>query len=235
MHKSTDCNRVLGYSFLFVLIIFQTLLPLPSNGGALQLATYPEPIKANYKSWSLFLVCGPEWLLTENQGRLMNLYRQFGAFGRAIGPENLAVWFRKAQLDPNETPIFRGKQEPTLADYVDVNRSSQYCAKFQLLPSKSPYILVTTTYPDLDADTGDYVALSLSNATSSDITSLLNKLTDQLLVQGLNKEALDSEQYWRGWQRAYEAVKHTVGSLVRKTKLQINAKVLKLEIDGGRN
>lgn len=178
--------------------------PRPQRGPLYyrQEAISREPVKLGFQSWSLFLVCNPTWLLTENRERLWNLYHKFDAFGRAIGPENLAVWFWKSRPQRLVPGARRGRSPPTLlslfpdqdtsvantalADYVDVDRSSQYCAKFKLLPSESPHVLVTTMYPDLGARAGDYVVLRLSNASSSDITTFLSKLSDQLVVEGLN-------------------------------------------------
>ncbi len=235
VHKSKIRNMAPSSKFLAMVMVYSMLFPLPIKGDDIQIADSQEPIRAHYETWSLFLVCGTEWLLPENRERLANLYQQFGAFGRSIGPKNLAVWFRRVPFDVLEdADYYHKKEQNALADYVDVNRGSQYCDKYQLLPSKSPYILVTSTDPALNEKVGDFVALSLNDATSSDITSILNKLSDQILVEGLDKMALDSELYWLGWQRAYEAIKRSFGSLLKKTKLEINTKFFKLEIDGGR-
>ena len=193
--------------------------------GCLGTGVRGEPIpKEGYKNWSLFLVCHPFWLLVENQEMLLHLYCQFRAFGNAIGPLHLAIWLWKQQ--PRWGAL-------DLAEDPDVERSSEYCAKFQLLPSQSSHVLVTTTYPELTASIGNYSPLELNGVPARDITALLTKLADQLLVQGLRQEDLDSEAYWRAWQRSFEAMGGTVASFMKKVKFTLNTHFFKLEIDEG--
>jgi hypothetical protein len=64
-------------------------------------------------------------------------------------------------------------------------------------------------------------------------TALLTKLADQLLGQGLRQEDLDSEAYWRAWQRSFEAMGGTLASFMKKVKFTLNTHFFKLEIDGG--
>jgi hypothetical protein len=51
------------------------------------------PIPKDYKTWSLFLVNNPQWVVAESNDKVRKLYDQFQAFGRAIGRDNVAVWF----------------------------------------------------------------------------------------------------------------------------------------------
>ena len=221
-----------GYLFIVALFLHLTVFPtqvsatqLDDINTAVQKATPREGIKEGFDSWSLFLVCNPAWIHNENRERLLDLYHQFEAFGKAIGGKNLAVWFWKHNV----------KSDTSLTDNVDVERCSQYCAKFKLLPSEGPHIVVTTTLPDLGTDVGNYFVLTLNNSRSSDITALLNKLTDQIVVQGLNQAALDSEQYWCTWQRTFETVRGSLANFIKKVKLTIDTKFFKIEIDGGRS
>jgi hypothetical protein len=134
------------------------------------------------ESWSLFLICNPSWLLHKNREKIIELYKQFSVFSRVIGKKHLAVWFWKRQ--------------PSLwvAEELDVERSIQYCTKFRLLPSQSPHILVTTTYPENEA-IGDYISVKLNDADTHEITALLGKLADQIIIEGLSQKSIDSEQY----------------------------------------
>ena len=175
-----------------------------------------------YQSWSLFLISNPAWLLEERRQDLQGLYWNFEAFGRAIGDDHAAVWFWKDGR--GLTP-----------DNVDVERSSRYCAKFNLLPSEGPHILVTTTYPDLDALAGDYYVLKLNGAKPEDITLLLSKLADQVLVEGLDQWALDSEQYWRAWVRVFKTAGRGLTSFIKRVTLTVDTKFFKVEIEGGSN
>jgi hypothetical protein len=225
MNASTGTSRWPGW----VPAIFIPLVMLLSYHAAGQAIWEPgvrgEPIpKEGYKSWSLFLVCNPAWLLPENQEMLLNLYRQFQAFGSAIGPKHLAIWFWKRQ------PQW-GASHP--AQDIDVERGSEYCAKFGLLPSKSPHVLVTTSYPEVTASVGNYSILELNGVPSNDITGLLTKVADQLLVQGLRQAELDSEAYWRAWQRSFEAVGDALAGFMKRVKFTINTHFFTIEIDGG--
>ena len=58
-----------------------------------ELVTSDQPIPEHYKSWSLFLVCNPAWVVPEGESNLESLYTRFRAFGQALGPEHLAVCF----------------------------------------------------------------------------------------------------------------------------------------------
>jgi hypothetical protein len=48
-----------------------------------------------HRTWSLFLVCNPAWLLRNNDEGIAKLFYVFWVFGSAIGPDNLAVWFQR--------------------------------------------------------------------------------------------------------------------------------------------
>ena len=220
------------YSLAVPLVLSFMVFPTQLLGNDIRIQeiqerNQPKEIGHAYDSWSLFLVCNSTWLLDENEEKLADLYRQFKAFGEAIGRKHLAVWFWKGNIGINK-PITRN---------VDAERCSYYCSKFKLLPSEGPYILVTTTYPEVDTDIANYFVLKLNNCKSSDISALLNKLSDQLLVEGLNQTALDSEQYWRTIQRAFEVIRGNFVNFFKKVKvkLTIDTKFFKIEIDGGEN
>jgi hypothetical protein len=210
------------YLLLVAMALHLTVFSMLVSGQEIQEAVR-EPIRIGFESWSLFVVCNQAWLHAENQEKLLNLYHQFGAFGRVIGRKHLAVWFWKNHPKPGMA----------LADYVDAERSSDYCAHFKLLPSEGPHILITTTYPDLSVPVGNYFVLKLNDASSSDVTALLNKLSNQLVVTGLNQTTLDSEQYWRAWQRNFEEIRKGAAGFIRRVTLTIDTKFFKIEIKGG--
>ena len=138
-----------------------------------------EDIPRNFKTYSLFLVCNPQWLAPEKSGDLYALYQAFDRFGRTIGRDNAAVWFWKAK---------RAADDPHLAENVDVERSVQFCRSWKLKPSDGPHLIVTTVCPDetsLSADLPKGSAVySLGNMSSTDISGLLAKLTDELVATG---------------------------------------------------
>ncbi len=184
-----------------------------------------EPIPKNYKSWSLFVICNPDWLMVENEPKLSALYQRFRSFGQAIGPQHLVLWFWKRQ------PRIGNVR----AEDIDVDRNAAFCEKLALLPSKSPYVVVTRAYPDLnEPNLRPDILIELNKLPAADVGNLLNKLTDQLLVEGLRQADFDSEQYWGAWRRSVEATTTFLGGLIKKVKLTVNAGPVKLEVEGGR-
>jgi hypothetical protein len=183
-----------------------------------------EPIPKNFKSWSLFLTCNYQWLLTENQEKLADVYRHFRKFGDSIGSQHLALWLWKRR--PNPAKI--------TADDIDVDRNAAFCTKLKVPPSKSPYIVVMTSYPDLNATELKYeVLIEVSNLSLEDIDRLISILTDQLSANKLWQEAFNSEQYWGIWRKSIEFVRDSLGSLVKAYKVTISTGILKVELEGG--
>ena len=137
--------------------------------------------KTPYKTWSLFLVCNREWLSPEKSEDLFDLYEQFQSFGKAIGQDHLAVWFWKSKKHTHQGD--RG-----IADNIDVVRSVNFCKSFHLKPSEGPHILIVSTYPDPTKGaanaTGHKAVYALGSMEPKEITKLLDKLTDQLVMQG---------------------------------------------------
>ncbi len=61
-----------------------------------------EPIPAEspvsgelLKSWSLFLITNPDWIRSDSTERIEDLYSDYEAFGRSIGPDHLSIWLWK--------------------------------------------------------------------------------------------------------------------------------------------
>src|SRR5271165_6812389 len=144
-----------------------------------------EQIKAGFKSYSLFLICDPGWLDQSAAGsHVAWLYKAFERFGDAIGDDNLAVWFWKGPAGQDRFPA--------TADRVDLKRSAQFCKAWHLLPSAGPYVVITTTFPD-EQHLSKHLPVnncvfSLGSMTEVQISSLLSKLTDHLLL-GVKVEA----------------------------------------------
>lgn len=194
-------------------------------------AQAPEPlfgpdqaVPREYRSWSLFVVCNPAWLLEGRASDLLTLYRQFEAFGHSIGPDNAAIWFWKTA----DRGALSG--DTRLAALLDVSRSATYCAKYGLLPSEGPHVLVTTSYPE--DPPGDYSVLKLNGLQAADIGLLLSRLADQVLVTGLDQEELDSELSWRRLQDAAERVLSAGLGWIDRVSFAIDTKFFKLEIEG---
>ncbi|HEY7711307.1 MAG TPA: hypothetical protein VIG57_14910 [Candidatus Entotheonella sp.] len=214
-----------------------------------QLATTIEPsdtVPSHWtlvplQSWSLFLVCNPTWLGSGNAEKIHALYEQFQTFGRAIGPRHMAVWFwKRRRSDPSTFNEFLASQtkktlwrQETVAEIVartlDVDRHVAYCEKHGLLPGDSPHVLVTTTYPE-EEKLENKVVIRLARADAAEITALLTKIADQLLVEGLSQEAIDTEQYWQSWLRGLRAAVRPVTALMERIAITVDTKFVKAEL-----
>lgn len=185
----------------------------------------------SYKTWSLFLVCTPDWVATGKAAELRNLYWRFQAFGDAIGGDNLAVWFWKQRMDVDDV---------RLSENVDVARSAEYCRVLALAPSKGPYLVVTNTYPELNPAPRDRAVYTLGGLSQADLAALLNTLTDQLLLEGKVDSARASLPQPASapaaaptsnlWLRLLEAARRSMIGVRCSVGLQISTGVLSAEL-----
>jgi hypothetical protein len=84
--------------------------------ATVELVAKKQAIPKNFKTYSLFLVCNPQWLDPAKNAGLLQLYRQFQSFGRAIGDDHAAVWFWKSDSYEHS--------DAALAQIVDVERDN---------------------------------------------------------------------------------------------------------------
>ena len=168
-----------------------------------------------YRSWSLFLVCNPTWLLPEKAASLAHLYRWHQALGAATGQEHAAIWF------------YRQKESPE-GEHVDVERSIRFCKRFELTPSQGPFVVLTTVHPEHWLKGDSILVLAFSDKTGSQISSMLSKLTDQVVSEQLSQDAIDSQAYWLAWIRVVEVA----CKWLDKVRFKISAKVLEVERTG---
>jgi hypothetical protein len=161
-----------------------------------------------YDTYSLLLVCNPQWLGPERIGDLGKLYRQFGNFGRAIGNGHVAVWFWKNNAKASFDVAMGDAQSSKFANELDVERSVRFCKAWKLKPSAGPHLIVTSTYPSeflgLPKDSAVY---ALGNMAPNEISALLAKLTDELVEKGHIDP--DSPALWV---RLLEATQHAINS-----------------------
>jgi hypothetical protein len=141
-----------------------------------------EPIPVGFKTYSLFLICNPQWLDPAKSSGLTQLYYQFKAFGRSIGDDQAAVWFWRQPVGPSWETTFPA------AAVIDVERSIRFCKAWSLKPSEGPFIVVTATRPD-EAHLSrklpnDSAVFKLGGMAPPAISSLISKLTDALLLSG---------------------------------------------------
>jgi hypothetical protein len=136
----------------------------------------------HFKSWSLFLFCDSKWVRNNQNDPdtglpgygTYELYKDFQAFGTAIGNDNLAVWFWRSNSILSEM----------IASNVDVTRAQHFCTAYHLKFDKGPYLIVTSTFPD-EANLGNGVppnsaVFTLGSMKLKQIAALLNQVSHQL-------------------------------------------------------
>jgi hypothetical protein len=159
--------------------------PENNGGGGGTPSAMPIPMLNSkgktYKTWSLFLASGPKW--GDGSAEMIRLYEQFTRFGKAIGPGDLAVWFTEPSVKPTDA-----KPETMVTNY-DHDRAAEFCKHYGLKPSKSPHILVTTTYPDL-SDKREYATISLGRSNVETSLRLLTELNDQIFAEKISQKRI---------------------------------------------
>jgi len=176
--------------------------------AAVEVVSATGKIPKNFKTYSLFLVCNPQWLAPEKSGGLYGLYQQFENFGRTIGDDNAAVWFWKSKRRANDHE---------LAENVDVERSVHFCQAWKLKPSDGPHLVVTTVYPDESSlspglPKGSAV-YGLGNMNPKEISALLAKLTDDLVEKGrVDSPPATAAAPLALWVRLLDATQRTINS-----------------------
>lgn len=232
MHRTSvgplsKARRGIAAYLLMVLLVISGSAFGASRSSGQALATVNgtgEIPKGSYKTWSLFLVCNPSWLTPEKSKDLFNLYSQFQSFGQTIGDGNLAVWFWKEKKSAND---------PDLAKNVDVDRSVKLCKALNLKPSESPEIVVMSAYPDENHLPTEFAAFQLAQMNAQDISSLLAKLSDQLLLQDKVTQqpaTTDPAPQAHLWIRLLSAAQQVIGNFGCAWSLKIDTGVLTAEL-----
>jgi hypothetical protein len=176
-------------------------------------------IPVDYSSWSLFLICNPAWIFENGDQGIETLHKQFLAFGQSIGKKNAAVLV-----------VYNENASPSVAN-TDFGRSSDYCEKYKLLPSKSPYVLVTTRYPDLEPEPGSHLVVRLNGLTALSSARVLSKLADQLLVTKLNQSELrETPAGWRRVSNAFRSAITATGCYFYTVSFVVNAGTTQAEL-----
>lgn len=176
----------------------------------------------SYRTWSLFLVCTPDWVTTDRSADLANLYRRFQLFGDAIGNDNLAVWFWRRQTTLDDAK---------LTENVDVARSAEYCRELKLAPSQGPYLVITSAYPDLTSFPRERAVYELGALEPAVLAKLLNSLTDQLLLERKVSAPQPAGTVSTGfWISLLEGARQSMIGFGCRLKIQINTGLLSAEL-----
>ena len=196
-----------------ITILAATLLQTAAMTGqdAVQLVTTKQAIPKKFKTYSLFLICNPQWLDPAKNAGLLQLYRQFQSFGRAIGDDHAAVWFWKSNSYEHS--------DAALAQIVDVERSVRFCQAWKLVPSEGPHLVITSTYPDeahlshgLPKDSAVY---KLGDMAPPDISSLSGKTHRRAYCQWQSRQP--------GSRTRLQTSRQTLVQLLAATQQTINS------------
>lgn len=204
---------------------------------AVELTTSVDPIPTEVtgvpiRSWSLFLVCEPSWILQRDPGRLWKLYWRFLELGQALGPEHAAVWFWAR--DPGRP----GNGEIQTA--IDVVRSLAFCSRLGLSPAEGPFLLVATDYPGpgLVSDLPNTVQvprnraiLRLPDPQTADFESLMEDVLEAVYSGDLRELDRETEGFWRAWQSVFESVQTGVAGAAGRISVTIKTVFFEVTID----
>lgn len=198
-----------------------------------------QPIPKKYKSWSLFLVCNPRWVMPDSSdvspeggSDLRSLYLQFQAFGRTLGPKHVAVWFWSENVQSEGVPR-------EIYTTVDVKRSAAFCAHLDLPPSEGPYVVVTTEYPgaaqlseypDTFGELENRYVLALNGMGAREAMEVLKDLANQIREDQLSETELGSEGYWRRWRQIFETLQSSLVGLSERTRVAFNTQFFTVEL-----
>lgn len=198
------------------LLAFLTLRP----GYAQDAATTEDEEYSDYNTYSLFLVCDKEWLKNANKEKLQHLYEEFLAFGDAIGERHLAIWL-----------VDKGNDNGEGGSIVDINKHVAYCTANRLRPSKSPYILVSTKKPNkATRKVKSQLSVQLGGHSPQEISDLLSELNDQLILEELSQENLDTRKNWLKVRSAFNKVLDGALVVVSNVKVTLEARGVKATI-----
>ena len=194
-------------------------------------------IPENYDSYSLFLLCNPEWLLNESLATVDQLKKQFEIYGRTLGRKHAAVWFWRqnsffpTQASEKSPEYYKQSGTVDVTRLSNLSRSSEFCQKFHLPPSEGPYIVAITVHPDKIDESSNRVVISLKGLGSTEIASVLAIITDQILITKLSQDEIGSKVYWLSWRSVLSETIHRVKAWVKSVTFSIHAKAFDLEVE----
>ena len=91
--------------------------------------------------------------------------------------------------------------------------ASRIRKQYGLAPSGGPYLLLTTGHPDKTTTADGTMQLGLASKTPAEIAQILEKLTDDLVLNGTSSKEPDREGFWHDLQRSFERLQTAVGSV----------------------
>ena len=191
----------------------------PILAGEDQKSFYREK---SFDSWSLFLICSPAMLKQSSAKSLASLFENFSAFSKAIGPDNAAVWFVKN----TQTRALNSPKN------LDVDRSVQYCSKYQLDRARGPHIVITKAYPELTTNSvTPSLVVNLGGLADKSIEKVLIALTTQVGNEKLDQSSMDITVWMEKLTSACKAAVENIGDALTKVKVSVEAGGAKVSIE----
>ncbi len=205
------------FCWLALAIAFGSFAIGPAHAKKAHFSEPGDPIPRHYDTWSLFLVCNPAWIAEDQfaKDHLAILKDGFLGFGRSIGSKNVAVWL-SIRNDP---------------DGYDAERAADYCKTYGLEANKSPYVVVSSHYPD-GAKTGAFTAISLAGLDEENMLYLLGQISDQIRQQKLDAVKVNSDRYWRGWVQVLHDSADAARIVLKSFTFSVDARAVKVTFDG---
>ena len=217
-------RKILIISVLFYIISLNCKV---LSQDAVSLITPNTPIpELNYKSWSLFLISDADWILSEKNEKIKELYEQFERFGDVIGRDHLAVWFWSQ--DPRYDNFYKA---------IDIIRARAFCKKLDLPPDEGPYVIVTTKYPGaaelskypetFPDSLNNFQVLKLNGLDASETIRLLVNLADKLINTDFDELESDSPGFWKS---LYDTSRNVILGFADKITVTIKAPGVDVEV-----
>jgi hypothetical protein len=183
-----------------------------------------ESNKSKYKTFSLFLICNPEWILPSKEAQLRNFFDQFKAYGRALGKEHIAVWYWQPSAPYKSNSV---------VDHIDYDVHAQMCSRLGLLPSEGPHIIVTDEVPTPLMPRGKIlIRQSFSNRRPEEIARIIAKLTDVLRSNHIKQVEPWSARFLEIWRLCFVNIREAIGDLRDSVTLTIDSGPVEVEIEG---
>jgi hypothetical protein len=184
-----------------------------------------------FATWSLFLISNQRWLRRDSSPKIASLFESYTGFARAIGEDHAAVWFGDSEK------LVESQQDPKadLAALIDTNACARFAQKLQLDRSKSPHILITTTFPDIDGEIKDYILLQLNGLKLRSVDKLLDSLSNGLENIHLSKFALKSKNWWLGWEQVAAQALEQLWYRVKNVDIELNTGIVKIKLSAPRS
>lgn len=161
-----------------------------------------------FKSWTIFVVCRPDWV-GDNKS-LSNLKENFFKFGTAIGKDNSAVWFDRANGE------------------YDFDVSAEICGSLKLDSSLSPYLITTTDWPQSASDIKKKIMVSFGKSDPETVNEIITVITTQVLTQEFDQAKTNTAIWWVKWNAIGRQIVGALSPVMRCVSFNVNTRVFQV-------